>query len=220
MNTLKLAVALSALPLVAAAQDPVKVDPSHYKVLLDNPAVRVLKVNMAAGAKSPMHSHPDTLIVPLADAKARFTMPDGKTQDVVLTKEVASYNPAFTHSPANVGTNKVDIILVEFKTAAPGTATVPTGRAGLQQTILAESPRAVAFKTTAAPDFQEPPGTTHDYDQVVIALGEADISLKVEGKAPVTKWHRGDVQFIGRGQKHESKNVGGKPLDYIIVAIR
>ena len=175
---------------------------------------------MAAGAKSPMHSHPDTLVVPLADAKARFTMPDGKTQDVVLTKENASYNPAFTHSPANVGTNKVDVILVEFKTAAPGTATVPTGRAGLQRTILAESPRAVAFKTTAAPDFQEPAGTTHDYDQVVIALGEADISLKVEGKAPVTKWHRGDVQFIGRGEKHESKNVGGKPLDYIIVAIR
>jgi hypothetical protein len=75
MKTLKLAVALSALPLVAA--------------------------------KSPMHSHPDTLLVPLADGKARFTMPDGKTQDVVLTKENASYNPAFTHSPANVGTNKV-----------------------------------------------------------------------------------------------------------------
>ena len=220
MKTLKLAVALSALPLVAAAQDPVKVDPGHYKVLIDNAAVRVLKVNMAAGAKSPMHSHPDTLLVPLADGKARFTMPDGKTQDVVLTKENASYNPAFTHSPANVGTTKIDLILVEFKTAAPGTATVPTGRAGLQETILVESPRAVAFKTTAAPDFQEPAGTTHDYDQVVIALGEADISLKVEGNAPVTKWHRGDVQFIGRGQKHESKNVGGKPLDYIIVAIR
>src|SRR3989442_10832172 len=103
MKTLKLAVALSALPLVAAAQDPVKVDPSHYKVLLDNPAVRVLKVNMAVGAKSPMHSHPDTLIVPLADAKARFTMPHGKTQDVVLTKEVAPYNPPFPHSPANAG---------------------------------------------------------------------------------------------------------------------
>jgi quercetin dioxygenase-like cupin family protein len=220
MKTFKLALALSALPLVAAAQDPVKVDPSHYKVLLDNPAVRVLKVNVAPGAKTPMHAHPDALLVPLESGKARFTMPDGKTEDALLTKETAAYTPAGTHAGANVGTTKVDAILVEFKTAAPGTATVPTGRAGLQQTILVESPRAIAFKTTAAPDFQEPAGTTHDYDQVVIALGEADISLKVEGKAPVTKWHRGDVQFIGRGQKHESKNVGGKPLDYIIVAIR
>jgi len=220
MKTLKLALAMSLLPLVAAAQDPVKVDPTHYKVLLDNPTIRVLKVNVAPGAKTPMHAHPDALIIPLETGKARFTLPDGKTEDSLLTKETAAFTPAGTHSGANVGTTKVDAILVEFKTAAAGTATVPTGRAGLQQTILVENARAVAFKTTAAPDFQEPAGTTHDYDQVVIALGAADISLKVEGKPPVTKWQRGDVQFIGRGEKHESKNVGGKPLDYIIVAIR
>ena len=220
MKTLKLALAVSLLPLVAAAQDPVKVDPAHYKVLLDNAAVRVLKVNVAPGAKTPMHAHPDALIIPLETGKTRFTLADGKTEDSLLTKETAAFTPAGTHAGANVGTTKVEAILVEFKTAAPGTATVPTGRAGLQQAILVENPRAVAFKTTAAPDFQEPAGSTHDYDQVVIALGEADISLKVEGNAPVTKWHRGDVQFIGRGQKHESKNVGGKPLDYIIVAIR
>src|SRR5438093_8264180 len=67
MKSLKLALAVSALPLVAAAQDPVKVDPSHYKVLLDNPAVRVLKINVPAGAKTPMHSHPDGLLIPLTD---------------------------------------------------------------------------------------------------------------------------------------------------------
>jgi hypothetical protein len=31
---------------------------------------------------------------------------------------------------------------------------------------------------------------------------------------------RGDVQFIGRGVKHESKNAGGKPIDFIVIAIR
>ena len=59
MKTLKLALVLSALPLAAAAQDAVKVDPGHYKVLIDNPAVRVLKVTYAPKAKSPMHAHPD-----------------------------------------------------------------------------------------------------------------------------------------------------------------
>lgn len=220
MKTLKLAVVLSSLPLVAAAQDPVKVDSAHYKVLLDNPTVRVLRINFPAGEKSPMHSHPDALVIPLETGKTRFTMPDGKSEESLLTKETASYTPAGTHSPANVGTTKVEAILVEFKTKAPGTATVPTGRPGLKQTILVDSPRAVAFKTTAAPDFAEPAGSTHEYDQVVIALGDADISLNVDGKPAVTKWHRGDVQFIGRGVKHESKNTGGKPLDYIIVAIR
>ena len=219
MKSLKFALLMTALPLAAAAQDPVTVDPAHYKVLLDNPSVRVLKVDFAAGAKSPMHSHPDAIIVPLGDAKATFTFPDGKTQIMELKKDTAAYTPAFTHAPANTGTTKVDAILVEFKAKEPGTATLPTQREGLQVTTLAESPRAVAFRTTAAPDFHEAAHTTHDYDQVVIALGPADLSLAA-GTKLMNKWKRGDVYFVGRGVGHESKNTGGKPIDFIIVAIK
>lgn len=220
MKSLKLGVVLAAsLPLAAAAQDPVKVDASHYKLLVDNASVRVLKVDYAVGEKSAMHSHPDAILVPLGSAKARFTLPDGKTQDMEVTKEVAAWTPAGTHNPANVGTTPVDAILVEFK-GAPGTATLPAARPGLQATTLVENPRAVAIKTTAAPDFHEAAGTTHEYDQVVIALGAADMSVAVDGQPAKTKWQRGDVQFIGRGVKHESKNTGGKPVEFIIVAIK
>ena len=220
MKILTLVAVLAALPLLAAAQDAVQVDPGHYKVLIDNAAVRVLKVDVAPGAKSPMHSHPDALLVPLTSGTARFTLPDGKTEERLLTKETASYTPASTHAPANVGTSKVEAILVEFKAKSPGTATVPTSRPGLEQAVLVESPRAVAFKTTTAPDFQEPAGSTHEFDQVVIALGSGDVLLDVEGQTPVTKWQRGDVQFIPRGVKHSAKNTGGKAMDVIIVAIR
>jgi quercetin dioxygenase-like cupin family protein len=220
MKSLMIAVLVTALPLAAAAQDPVKVDSAHYKVLLDNASVRVLKVSYPVGEKSTMHSHPDAMLVPFATSKARFTMADGKTQDMEVVKEMAAYTPASTHLPTNVGTTPVDAILVEFKAAAPGTATLPTARTGLALTPLAEGPRAVAFKTTAAPDFHEPAGSTHDYDQVVVALSSGDMSIAIEGQAPKTKWQRGDVTFIGRGVKHESKNTSGKPIDFIIVAIR
>ena len=53
MKTLRFAMALSALPLMAAAQDAVKVDPAHYKVLIDNSSVRVLKINVPAGDLAP-----------------------------------------------------------------------------------------------------------------------------------------------------------------------
>jgi hypothetical protein len=53
---------------------------------------------------------------------------------------------------------------------------------------------------------------------VVIALGAAELNLKVAGKA-TTRWKRGDVVFIGRGVRHESKNAG-KPVDCILVAIK
>ena len=220
MKSLKLAVVLAALPLAASAQDPVKVDPGHYKVLVDNPSVRVIKVQVGVGEKSPMHSHPDAILVPLDSGKARFKMPDGKTEDRELVKETAAYTPAFTHAPENIGTTKIDAILVEFKAAAPGTATLPTARPGVEQTVLAETQRGVAFKATAAADFAEPAGSTHEFDQVVIGLGPADMTVAVEGQPAKTKWARGDVQFIARGTPHESKNVGGKPVDFIIVAVK
>jgi len=220
MKSLKLALVLSAVPLAAAAQDAVKVDPAHYKVLIDNPSVRVLKISYSPGAKSPMHSHPDSMLISLQDSKARFTLPDGKTQDMEIGKETATYTPASTHAPANIGTTPVDAILVEFKAKEPGTASVPTSRPGMDIKVLAESPRAIAFSTMPAADFHEDPGTTHDYDQVVISMGANDLSLAVEGKPTVTKWQRGTVQFIGRGVKHESKNLSGHPTEFVIVAIK
>ncbi|HXK10619.1 MAG TPA: hypothetical protein VMT70_13300 [Vicinamibacteria bacterium] len=209
-----------ALPLAAAAQDPVKVDPAHYRVLLDNAAVRVLKIHMPVGARSVMHVHPDAILVPLSSGKARFTMPDGKSEEHDLTQDAATYTPATTHDPANVGTTAIDAILVELKAKSPGTATLPSARPGMQAATLAEGPRAVAIKVTAGPDFREATGSTHEFDQVVIALGAASLALSVEGKPPVSGWKRGDVQFIGRGVRHESSNAGGQPADFVIVAVR
>ena len=164
MKTLKFALVLSALPFTAAAQDVVKVDSAHYKVLIDKAVVRVLKVTVSAGAKSPMHSHPDAMLVALQDSKAQFTLPDGKTQDRCDRQGDGRLHARTTYASANVGTTPVDAILVEFKAKDPGSATLPSERPGLKLNVLAEGPRAVAFKTTAAPDFHEDPGT-HDYDQ-------------------------------------------------------
>lgn len=223
MKALKAALVCSfvALGAVAAlAQDPVKVDPAHYKVVLENASVRVLKIDYAPGAKSPMHQHPDSIVIPLTASKVRFTMPDGTTQDSDLASESAMYTPAGTHSPSNIGTGRINALLVEFKGATPGTATLPSARPGMAMKMLAEGPRAVAYRTTADPTFQEPAGTKHDFDQVVIALGASKMSLAIDGKPAKTTWARGDAQFIGRGVAHETKNTGGKPVDFVIVAIR
>jgi quercetin dioxygenase-like cupin family protein len=204
----------------AFAQDAVKVDPKHYKVLVDNASVRVLKIEYPAGDKSVMHQHPDSIVVPLATSKVRFTLPDGKSEEQELANESAMYSPAGTHNPANVGTGKIEAVLVEFKGAAPGKATLPASREGMAMKVLAEGPRGMAYRITADPKFAEAAGTKHDYDQVVIALAPAQMSLAIDGKPAKTSWARGDVQFIGRGVAHESKNTGGKPVDYVIVAIK
>ena len=209
------------MPPSASAQDAVKVDPAHYKVVLENASVRVLKITYAAGAKSSMHQHPDSIVVPLVDSKVRFTLPDGKSEDNALASESAQYTPAGTHNPANVGTSPIDALLVEFKTAAPGKAALPASRPGMDVKVLAEGPRATAYRSTASATFAEPAGTTHEFDQVVIALAPStQMSLAIDGKPAKTTWARGDVQFVGRGVKHEAKNTSGKPVDMIIIAIK
>ena len=204
----------------AFAQDPVKVDAGHYKVVIDNPSVRVLKISYPAGDKSPMHQHPEAIVVPLAPLEGQVHAAGRQNAGRRSGERSGQYMPAGTHSPANVGTGPVDALLIEFKAATPGTAAVPATREGLGMKMLAEGPRAVAYRTTADPTFQEPAGTKHDYDQVVIALSDAQMSLSIDGKPAKTTWARGDAQFIGRGVAHESKNADGKPVDFVIVAVK
>ena len=205
---------------VVLAQDPVKVAAANYKVLLENASVRLLNVTYAAGAKSAMHQHPDSIAVSLTPATVRFTMPDGKSEDAEMANESSRYMPAGTHSPANIGKGSFQAIVVEFKTPGPGKATLPASRPGMEMKTLAEGPRGMAYRVTAAADFAEAPGTTHEFDQIVIALGSGRVTLSIDGKPARTNWARGDAEFIGRGVKHEAKNTGGKPLDLILVAIK
>ena len=218
--------ALSTILLVllwsgtALAQDPVKVDPQHYKVVFENTSVRVLRISYPPGGKSVMHQHPESIVVPLTASKVRFNMEGGKSEENEMANESAMYSAAGTHNPENIGTGPVDAVLVEFKSAKPGTATLPPTRDNLTMKVLAEGARAVAYRVTATPTFEEPAGSKHDYDQVVIALAPSQMALTINGKPAKTTWARGDTQFIGRGMPHESKNMGGKPVDFVIVAIK
>jgi hypothetical protein len=74
-----LALALFTIP--ARSQDPVKVDPKHYKVEFENDQVRVLRIHYGVGEKSVMHNHPDSVAVFLVDQTAKFTYPDGKSEE-------------------------------------------------------------------------------------------------------------------------------------------
>lgn len=222
MNVCKGALALSIVlgfSTSVLAQDPVKVDPAHYKVAFENSSVRVLRINYGPGEKSKPHQHPENIVIPLGASTVQFTTPDGKSEERTLASEEAMYAPAETHTPATSSTGRVDALLIEFKGAA-GTATLPTSREGMKVKVLAEGPRAVAVRATADPTFHEPPGSKHEYDQVVVALGPSQVSVSLDGKPAKTSWARGDVLFIGRGVPHESKNAGGKPVEFIVVSIK
>ena len=209
-----------ALASPAAAQDPIQSNPDVYRLVFENASVRVLRVAVKPGAKTSPHEHPDTVIVALSDARVKFTGADGKSVEAPLKSDQAMWAPAEKHSGENLEKTLAEVILVELKGTKAPTGTVPSSRPDMKMTPFFDNPRATAYKATTGPTFHEPAGSTHDFDQVVVALGDNDaMSVTVEGKAK-TQWKRGDTLFIGRGMKHESKNNSGKPLDVIIVAIK
>jgi quercetin dioxygenase-like cupin family protein len=221
-NVVSAVVALIGLAVgsSAAAQDPVKSNPDVYKPVLENASVRVLRVNVKPGGKTTIHEHPDTVVVALSDARVKFTGADGKATEVPLKAEQALWTPAEKHMGENLEKSAAEVILVELKPSTAPAATIPTNRPEMKITPFFDNARVMAYRATTGPKFHEPAGSTHDFDQIVIALQDTDaVTVNVEGKSK-SSWKRGDALFIGRGMKHESKNNGSKPMDVIVVAVK
>ena len=110
--------ALAGAVAILRAQDPAKVDPKHYTVEFENAEVRVLRIHYAPGEKSVMHVHPDSVAVFLNDHTAKFTYPDGKTEEAPSKAGTVKFTPAGSHLPENIGKGPLDVVLVELKPKA------------------------------------------------------------------------------------------------------
>ena len=113
---LYLSLFLFACAVPALAQDPVKVDPNHYKVEIENAQVRVLRVKVGPGEKSAMHRHPNAVAIFQTNGRVKFTFPNGKTEERDIVAGTTLWTPAITHSPENIGSAEFEVILVELKT--------------------------------------------------------------------------------------------------------
>ncbi|HEY7473122.1 MAG TPA: cytoplasmic protein [Gemmatimonadota bacterium] len=99
----------------AAAQDPVVVDPDHYKVVFENEQVRVLRISYGPQEASVMHEHPAGVAVYLTDLRGQFTMPDGESVEMGGNAGEAVWTEAGSHLPKNLTDEPFELILVELK---------------------------------------------------------------------------------------------------------
>jgi len=104
------------------AQDPVKVDPGHYNVEVENDKVRVLRVKYGPHEKSIMHGHPSGVGVCLTDHVGKFTFPNGRTEERRMKAGEAFWLPGEEHLPENMGDAPLELILVELKAKPAGAA--------------------------------------------------------------------------------------------------
>jgi len=103
----------------ALAQDPVKVAPNNFKVLLENERVRVLDFHAKGGEKIPMHSHPAYIAYIISGSgKTKFTSADGKTTEREGMAGTATWRDAETHAAEILGSGETHVLLVELKGSA------------------------------------------------------------------------------------------------------
>ena len=100
---------------LAMAQDPVKVDPKHYKIEFENDQVRVLRITYGPHEKSVMHDHPAAQVIYITDAHVKFGLPGGKSEEQQGKAGQTAWAPAGKHLPENLSDKRLEGILVELK---------------------------------------------------------------------------------------------------------
>jgi len=95
--------------------DPVELDPKHYKAEFENDTVRVLRIKLGAKEKSVMHDHPSGVGIFLTDQHVKFTYPDGSTKEIEVRAGETKWLDAFTHLPENLSGKPFEMIFVEIK---------------------------------------------------------------------------------------------------------
>jgi quercetin dioxygenase-like cupin family protein len=85
----------------------------HLTVLAEDQKVRVLRYAPKRGEKTPVHSHPSTIVYVVKGGRVKYTMPDGGTRVVELKTGEALLRPAVTHTDEAL--DDVEAILIELK---------------------------------------------------------------------------------------------------------
>ena len=207
---------------ITLAQDPVSVDSNHYKVLLDNDQVRVLRIHYNPTEKSVMHEHPASVVVFLNDNKAKFTLPDGTTVANAGGKTgEARFAEAGKHLPENTGKNPVEAVLVELK-GKPGTSSplamdaVKTDPGHHKVEVENDRVRVLRIKVKPGEKTKQ-----HDHPNgVAIFLTDAQAKFTLpDGTTREGGGKRGDANWAP-AEKHIVENAGDKALEVVLVELK
>jgi beta-alanine degradation protein BauB len=95
------------------AQDVMQTGVKHIKVLAEDDKVRVLHFTPSKGDKTPVHSHPETVLYVIKGGKIRTTLADGASTVAELKAGQTTLRPPVTHSDEAL--DDIDAIIIELK---------------------------------------------------------------------------------------------------------
>jgi quercetin dioxygenase-like cupin family protein len=109
------AIVLALAASVALAQEPTKVEPTHYKLDFENDRVQVVYVHYGPHERSSLHEHPGGVVVVITGGHLRFTDENGKTQEVYAKPGEARWFAPFKHKVENLGDSSYSAVYVGVK---------------------------------------------------------------------------------------------------------
>lgn len=109
----------------ASAQDPAKVMPRAFRIVLENDKVRVLEFTSRPGmgiCGEGMHSHPARLSIVMNGYQALASRPGSPDRAQERKDGDVFWREAETHKVENVGKTNSRVLIVELKTPEKGKA--------------------------------------------------------------------------------------------------
>ncbi len=133
-----LTIAGVCLAVNAAAQDPTKVEPKHYKLAFENEYVQVVDVHYGPHEKSALHDHPGGVVVVLTGGHLQFTDEKGKVTEVFSKPGESRWFPPFKHKVENLGDTSYNAVYIGVKTKMSGSNRTEPPTDAEAQKIVAE----------------------------------------------------------------------------------
>lgn len=104
--------ALTAFP----ALDPVEIDRNHYKVLLENEKVRVVRAVVKAGDKIPMHQHDTSRVnIFVTPHDVRVTDPQGVAKEGHEPSRSVKVGGPCKHDEVSLSKGTMDTVIIDSK---------------------------------------------------------------------------------------------------------
>jgi len=209
---------LAALPYVTSAQaadDAVSVDPTVHHVIMEDEFIRVFDAMASVGTKSPLHTHPPTVVVSLSKARFRMTQADGKTAIFDLNPGQVLWFEGAHHSWELIS-GELRVMAVEIKSAKDGRTPAATPRRPNDSVtvdpethhVLFENPHVRVFEGRTSMGRRSP---MHSHPPtVLISLDWMRLKLTLpDGKTVIHDFSPAQVLWFDKGAEHSWEAIAG-----------
>ena len=149
----RLLVLFALMIAVSRAQDPIKVEPTHYKLDFENDHVQVVYIYYGPHEKSKLHQHPQGVIVNLTDGHLRFSDATGKVQEVYSKRGEARWFPPFHHTVENLSDEAYSGVYIAVKEKESAQSSRPSQGDSDAEAVLLLKKYLLATSNPAAPSF-------------------------------------------------------------------